>query len=96
MWEAELHRIAGEGALADELRHAPYAELQFRKAIDVAVIQCAKSLQLRASTSLARLMNTQGRGTEALELLQPIYDWFTEGFETKDLKEAKALLDELS
>jgi predicted ATPase len=93
-WEAELHRLKGEVLLAqgDETE----AEASLLKAIEVARRQSAKSWELRAATSLARLWRTQGREGNALELLSPIYDWFTEGFETRDLLEARALLDELA
>ena len=68
----------------------------FRTAIEIARRQSAKSLELRATTSLARLLATQGRRDEARTMLADIYGWFTEGFDTADLKDAKALLDELS
>jgi predicted ATPase len=71
------------------------AERLYREAISVAAGQRAKSLELRAATSLARLLGEQGRRSEGYAGLAPIYGWFTEGFETLDLKEAKALLDEL-
>ena len=71
------------------------AEACFRKAIDIARKQQAKSLELRASTSLARLWQQQGKKIEAHKLLSDVYNWFTEGFDTKDLQEAKALLEEL-
>jgi predicted ATPase len=71
------------------------AELLYRQAISVAAEQQAKSFELRAATSLARLLRDQGKLTEAHNLLAPVYGWFTEGFDTLDLKEAKALLDEL-
>jgi predicted ATPase len=71
------------------------AEQHYREAIAVAERQSAKLFQLRASTSLARLWRDQGRQTQAHDLLAPIYGWFTEGFDAPDLKEAKALLDEL-
>ena len=70
-------------------------EACFQKAIEIAKAQSAKSWELRAATSLARLWQQQGRQTEAYELLSEIYNWFTEGFDTKDLQEAKALLEEL-
>ena len=72
------------------------AEECFHKAIEVARQQSAKSLELRAATSLAQLWQQQGKTAEARDLLTPIYDWFTEGFDTADLKEAKALLDQLA
>jgi predicted ATPase len=92
-WEADLHRSKGELLLAqgDEEK----AEASLLKAIEVAHRQSAKSWELRAATSLSRLWHDQGRRREALELLSPIYGWFTEGFETRDLKEARALLDAL-
>ncbi len=68
----------------------------FLDAIDVARSQSAKSWELRAATRLARLWHSQGKTTEARDLLDPVYGWFTEGFDTADLKDAKALLDELS
>ena len=76
----------------------PQAEAEecFQKAIEVARHQSAKSWELRASTSLARLWQQQGKKTEARELLAPVYNWFTEGFDTADLQEAKALLEALS
>ena len=74
----------------------PRARQPFSQALDLAREQQAKSLELRAATSLARLWGEQGRRAEARELLAPIYSWFTEGFDTADLKEAKALLAELA
>lgn len=71
------------------------AETAFRQAIRIARSQQAKSLELRATTSLARLLASQGEREEARTMLAEIYNWFTEGFDTKDLKEAKALLDDL-
>ena len=95
-YEAELHRLQGELLL----QQAPYeqadGEACFRKALDVARQQHAKSLELRAAMSLARLRQQQGKTAEARDLLAPAYEWFTEGFDTADLKEAKALLAELS
>jgi predicted ATPase len=75
--------------------HPDAAEALFRKALGIAKRQEAKLWQLRAAMSLARLRRDQGHWTEARDLLAPVYDWFTEGFDTPDLKEAKALLDEL-
>ena len=91
-WESELHRLKGE-LLASSEWNAAQASLD--EAIEVARRQHAKSLELRAATSLARFWNKQGKRREARDLLAPIYGWFTEGFDTTDLKEAKALLDEL-
>ena len=72
------------------------AEACFQQAIAVAQQQSAKSWELRAATSLARLWQQQGKQAEAYQLLAPVYDWFTEGFDTADLQDAKTLLDELS
>jgi predicted ATPase len=94
---AELLRIKGELLLAqDAPEAAPAAEDNFRQALDWAHRQGALSWELRAGTSLARLLRDQGRSAEALALLQPVYDRFTEGFDTADLKTAKALLDALA
>jgi TOMM system kinase/cyclase fusion protein len=94
-WEAELYRLKGELLL----RQAnPTAEVEacFRQALDIARQQQAKSLELRAAISLSRLWQQQGKRAEAHDLLAPIYGWFTEGFDTPDLQEAKALLDTLA
>ena len=72
------------------------AEHSYRASLDRAREQQAKSWELRTATSFAQLMKDQGRHAEALQVLRPVYEWFTEGFDTKDLKEAKALLDELA
>ncbi len=94
---AELHRLKGEILLQQDARaHADEAERCFRRALEVSRKQEAKSLELRAATSLARLLRAQGRRDEARALLQPVYDWFTEGFDTQDLEDAKALLEELA
>jgi predicted ATPase len=95
-WEAELHRLKGLLALQEMAPDERKAEICFQQTLDVARRQQAKSWELRASTSLARLWRDQGRRTEAHGLLAPIYGWFTEGFDTMDLKEAKALLAELA
>ena len=94
--EAEIHRLRGEFLLAQSTDDQPEAERCFHQALDVARKQEARSLELRAATSLARLWQRQGRDDDARDLLAPVYDWFTEGFDTADLKEAKALLDELA
>jgi len=95
-WEAELHRRNGELLLAHSVEKSVEAETCFHQALDIARHQEAKSLELRAATSLARLWQQQGKRQEAYDLLAPIYGWFTEGFDTMDLQEAKALLDDLS
>jgi TOMM system kinase/cyclase fusion protein len=100
-WEAELYRLKGElllkiGDGEKEGRGAGEIEECFQQALDVARRQQAKSLELRAAKSLSRLWQRQGKRAKAYELLAPIYGWFTEGFDTADLQEAKALLEELS
>ena len=94
-WEAELHRLRGELLLQHAVAQPEEAEACFQQALAVARRQQAKSLELRAAMSLARLWQQQGKRAEAHELLAPIYGWFTEGFDTADLQEAKALLEEL-
>jgi class 3 adenylate cyclase/predicted ATPase len=94
--EAELHRIAGEIALKSLAPDPEKAEAYFDRALAVARQQQAKSWELRAAMSMARLWRDQGKRDEACDLLAPVYGWFTEGFDTLDLKEAKALLDELA
>jgi predicted ATPase len=95
-YEADVHRIAGEIALMSPERDTARAEAYFERALEVARAQQAKSWELRAATSMARLWREQGKRDEARELLAPVYGWFTEGFDTLDLKQAKALLDELA
>ena len=94
--EAEVHRIAGEIALKSPQPDAAKAETYFERALAIARQQQSKSWELRAATSMARLWRDQGKRDEARDLLAPVYGWFTEGFDTLDLKEAKALLDELN
>ncbi|MGC2078216.1 MAG: hypothetical protein WA728_19715 [Xanthobacteraceae bacterium] len=97
MWiEAEVHRTGGEIALLSPDPDATKAEAYFDRALMVARQQQAKSWELRAAMSMARLWRDQGKPQQARELLAPIYGWFTEGFDTHDLKEAKALLDTLA
>jgi class 3 adenylate cyclase/predicted ATPase len=93
--EAEINRTAGEIALKSPEPDAAKAEAYFERALAVARQQQAKSWELRAAMSMARLWRDQGKGDEARDLLAPVYGWFTEGFDTLDLKEAKTLLDEL-
>jgi predicted ATPase len=94
--EAEIHRLTGEFLLRQAVPDALQAEACFQQALDVARRQEAKSLELRAAMSLARLWQQQGKRAEARELLAPVYGWFTEGFDTADLQEAKALLAALA
>jgi adenylate cyclase len=96
VYQAELHRLQGELLLALSADNHAEAEGCFHQALTVARRQQAKSWELRASMSLARLWQRQGKRADARQLLAPIYDWFTEGFDTADLQEAKTLLEELS
>jgi predicted ATPase len=91
----ELYRLKGELLLLQDVSGATEAETCFRKAMDVSRRQQAKSWELRATTSLARLLAKQNRRDEARAMLAEIYNWFTEGFDIADLKDAKALLEEL-
>ena len=93
--DAFLHRVRGEILLKREPEHTVPAEEAFLTAIAIAQQQKARSFELRAAMSMARLWRDQGKRDEARELLAPVYGWFTEGFDTLDLKEAKALLDDL-
>jgi predicted ATPase len=93
---AEVHRIAGEIALMSPEPDAAKAEAYLERALTVARRQQAKSWELRAAMSMARLWRDQGKPQQARELLAPVYGWFTEGFDTRDLKEAMALMDALS
>jgi predicted ATPase len=95
-FEAELHRRKGEVVLCLSDADRAEAERCFHKAMSVAQAQGAKLWELRAATSLARLWRDQGRRAEAHDVLAPVYGWFTEGFDTADLKDARALLDELA
>jgi predicted ATPase len=96
MWEAEAYRLRGAILLRQPEPPQAEAEIWLRRALDIARYQEAKALELRTATSLARLWQQQGKRAEARELLAPVYGWFTEGFETADLQEAKALLDQLA
>jgi predicted ATPase len=95
-YEAEVYRLKGELLLQQSAGHQEAAEEHFQQALDIARRQQAKSLELRAAMSLGRLWQRQGKRTEAYELLAPIYGWFTEGFDTADLQEAKELLEALA
>ena len=95
-WDAELHRLKGEMLLSQSRYNRSEAKTCFDQALSVAHKQNAKSLELRAAMSLARLWRDQGKVQQARELLAPVYGWFTEGFDTRDLKDAKALLEELA
>ena len=95
-WEAELHRLRGELLLQHTVAQPGEAEACFQQALAVARRQQAKSLELRAAMSLSRLWQRQGKRAEASQLLEEIYGWFTEGFDTADLQEAKTLLEALT
>jgi len=95
-WKAEVHRLKGDLLLDQSTSDVAETADCFRQALDVARTQQAKSLELRAATSLARLWQSQDRRQEAYELLAPVHGWFIEGFDTADLKEAKTLLEELA
>jgi predicted ATPase len=94
--EAEIYRIKGELLLRHAVPNAPEAEACFQQALAIARRQQTKSWELRAAMSLSRLWQRQGKSREAYGLLAPIYSWFTEGFDTADLREARALLDALA
>ena len=94
--EAEINRMAGEIAFTSPKPDAAKAEAHFERALAVARQQQAKSWELCAAMSLARLWRSQGKPQQARELLAPVYGWFTEGFDTRDLRDAKALLEELA
>jgi class 3 adenylate cyclase/predicted ATPase len=96
LYESELYRLKGELLLQQSSDHQAEAESCFHHAITIARSQQAKSFELRTATSLARLWQQQGKREEARQVLGDVYNWFTEGFDTPDLKDAKALLDELS
>jgi predicted ATPase len=98
LYEAEVYRLKGELLLAQEGNRQTVAEAEacFQQALDVARRRQARSLELRAAMSLSRLWQRQGQRAEARALLAPVYGWFTEGSDTADLQEAKALLGELS
>src|SRR5215467_7523736 len=95
-YESEIYRLKGELLLQQSSDNATEAGNCFHHARAIARSQQAKSFELRIATSLARLWQSQGKRQEAHDLLAPVYNWFTEGFDTTDLKEAKALLDELA
>src|SRR5262249_48020725 len=94
--ESELYRLKGELLLQQNAVNQAEAEDCFHHALDIARSQQAKSLELRAATSLARLWHSQGKRDEARQVLGNVYGWFTEGFDTLDLQEAKTLLDALA
>ena len=94
-WEAEIYRVRGELLLKQNESNRDEAQATFERAIHIARAQTAKSLELRATTSVARLLRDTGRRDDARAMLAEVYNWFTEGFDTADLKDAKALLDDL-
>jgi predicted ATPase len=95
-FDAELHRQRGALLLRKTPNDVTTAEAAFMRAIEVARSQQTRTFELRAATSMARLWRDEGKSQQARELLAPVYEWFTEGFDTRDLKEAKALLEELA
>jgi predicted ATPase len=95
LFEPEVQRMAGEVALAAPTPDVVKAESYFRRALTISRAQQAKAWELRAAMSMARLWSDQGEYNKACELIAPVYDWFAEGLETRDLKEAKLLLDSL-
>jgi predicted ATPase len=95
-WEAEVYRLRAVLLLRQPGIPQEEAETWMQRALDVARRQQAKSLELRAAMSLARLWQSQGKHREAYDLLAPVYDWFTEGFDTADLLDAKGLLEALA
>jgi predicted ATPase len=95
-YEAELHRLKGQLLLQSAVSDVARAETYFHQALTLARRQQAKSLELRAAMSLARLWQQQGKRQDAHDLLAPVYHWFTEGFDTADLQDAKALLAALA
>ena len=95
LYESEIYRLKGELLLQQHTDNQAEAETCFHQAIAIAQNQQAKSFELRSATSLAKLWQRQGKRHEAYDLLSPVYSWFTEGFDTADLKDAKTLLDEL-
>ena len=94
--EAEVNRIGGEIALLSPEPDLAKAEAYFERALTIARTQQAKSWELRAAMSMARLWRDQGKPQQARDLLAPVYGWFTEGFDTLDLRQAKVLLEELA
>jgi predicted ATPase len=94
--EAEVNRVAGEIALKSRAPDTENAEKYLDRALAIARQQLEKSWELRAATSIARLWRDQGKSQQARELLVPVFGWFTEGFDALDLREAKALLEELA
>jgi predicted ATPase len=94
-YEAEINRVAGEIALLGANADAASAETCFHRALEIARKQKAKSLELRAAMSMARLLRAQGSSRAGLDVLAPIYGWYTQGFDTLDLRQAKMLLDDL-
>ena len=95
-YDSPLNSICGDAYLLSEASDQRLAEERYSAAIEISRSQSAKMWELRAATRLARLWQSQGKTTKARDVLAPVYGWFTEGFDTADLKEASTLLDELS
>jgi predicted ATPase len=96
IWVAGIHLLFGKAILSQDSNNIQGAEAKFRQALNVATEQGAKSLEIRAATDLADIWQEQGREAEAHKILTPIYEWFTEGFDTPDLIKAKKLLEQLT
>lgn len=96
LYEAEVYRLKGELLMQTETNKEDEAEIRFKQALELARQQQAKSLELRAAVSLGRLWRAQGKHEETHQMLAEIYNWFSEGFDTVDLREAKALLETVS
>ena len=96
IWVAGIHLLFGKAILSQDSNNIQGAEARFKQALDVATEQGAKSLEIRAATDLAGIWQAQGREAEAHKILTPIYEWFTEGFDTPDLIKAKKLLEQLT
>jgi predicted ATPase len=95
-WEAELHRVKGELLLVGKPDGPSSAEVCFKQAIEIARVQSAKSLELRAAVNLASLWRDRGKHGQARDILTPVFEWFNEGFDTADLNDAKSLIESLS
>ena len=96
IWIAGIHLLFGKAILSQDSNNIREAEARFKQALNVAIDQGAKSIEIRAATELAGIWKAQGREAEARKILTPVYEWFTEGFDTPDLIKAKKLLEQLT